>query len=322
MDPAVISDAWIKGDFAVQALIGVLRGFVQNSAIADFEDYRIQSEIKNKVDELPDDFDRKIIKSILAALQKRNRFIYCFVPDYTNERSDLECVFEQAEKCLIDLILLKSIPNEFDTPNRIEVVTLSNYQRSSFEHRRSLLASDGRTFIGGEHEEYEFLNLYLGKIFRYATRIEFCDKLFGSKFADNYIHTIKIMFKWLGGLPIDQGNCRLIFHCGMPPGYTKKHIQERISSFQSKYLTSTKIEIQFYQSTEDEQCLPHDRFITSDQISLTVGRGMDFLDKKTHKNRDVTIGLKSIDEVSRLLESYTKDIEERVTISGQRAVES
>ena len=314
MDPGVISDAWIKGDFAVQTLIGVLRGFVQNCAVADFEDYRTQSEIKNHIDGLPDDFDRKIIKSILATLHKRNRFIYCFVPDYTNERSDLECVFEQAEKCLIDLILLKSIPNEFDTPNQTEVVTLSDYQRSSFENRRSLLASDGRTFIGGEYEEYEFLNLHLGKVFRYATRIEFCDKLFGSKFADNYIYTIKILFKWLGGLLSDQGNYRLIFHCGMPPGHTKEHIQERISTFKNKYLDSTSIEIQFYQSTEDEQCLPHDRFVTTDQISLTIGRGMDFLDKNTRKNRDVTIGLKNADEVTRLLESYAGDIEERVNI--------
>ena len=314
MNPEVISDAWTKGDFAVQTLIGVLRGFIQNCAVADFEDYRIQSEIKNQIDGLPDDFDRKIIKSILATLQKRNRFIYCFVPDYTNEQPDLKCVFQQAKECLIDLILLKSLENGIDTPDGIEAVTLSEYQRSSFEHQRSSLAVDGRTFKGGEHEEYEFLNLNFGKVFQYATRIEFCDKLFGSRFADNYIYTIKILFKWLRGLSIDQENCRLIFHCGMPPGYGKEHIQERISTFKNKCLDSMNIEIQFYQSAEDEQCLPHDRFVTTDQISLTIGRGMDFLDKNTHKNRDVTIGLKSVDEVNRLLESYAGDMAERINI--------
>jgi hypothetical protein len=314
MDPGIISDAWTKGDFAVQTLIGVLRGFIPNCAVADFEDYHIQSEIKNQINGLPDDFDRKIVKFLLATLQKRNRFIYCLVPDYTGEQADLKCALQQAKKCLIDIILLKVLDNENDNPDGIGVVRLSEYQRSSFEHWRNLRAAGGRIFKNGEYGEYEFLNENLGKVFRYATRIEFCDKLFGSKFADNYIYTIKILFKWLSEILIDQGNCRLIFHCGMPPGYGKEHIKERITHFKNDYLNSIKIEIQFYESTQDEQYLPHDRFITTDQISLQIGRGMDFLDKKTNKNRDTTIGLKSAAEVDDLLESYTKDMTELISI--------
>ena len=68
LDPGVLSADSIENDYAIQALIGVLRGFTQNCFIAEFEDYRIQDAIKENVNSLPDNYDRKLIKKIACAL--------------------------------------------------------------------------------------------------------------------------------------------------------------------------------------------------------------------------------------------------------------
>jgi hypothetical protein len=54
------------------------------------------------------------------------------------------------------------------------------------------------------------------------------------------------------------------------------------------------MEIQFYQFPSSDNALPHERFILTDQIALSIDRGLDFLDKNTRKNRDVDIGYKSL----------------------------
>jgi hypothetical protein len=77
LDPDVLSVNNLANDFAMQALIGALRGFTQNCCIAEFEDYRVQDAIKEQVKNLPDTYERKLVKKLLAAIAKRNRFIYC-----------------------------------------------------------------------------------------------------------------------------------------------------------------------------------------------------------------------------------------------------
>ncbi len=67
LDPDILSVKNISNDFAMQALISALRGFTQNCFITEFQDYRIQDAIKEQVKSLPDNYDRKIIKSLFAA---------------------------------------------------------------------------------------------------------------------------------------------------------------------------------------------------------------------------------------------------------------
>jgi hypothetical protein len=96
----------------------------------------------------------------------------------------------------------------------------------------------------------------------------------------------------------------LAFHCGKPKGLTDDHIKTQLSSFRCGRLCRLPIEIHFYQLPNPDKALPHERFILTDQMALEIGRGMDFLDCNTRKNRDVSIGYKSMAEVDDLLRSY------------------
>ena len=307
LDPEVISFANNLGVLGLQSLNAILRGFLQNCFVAEFEDYRIQQAIKDKVDSLPESYDRTIIKKLFTALQKRNRFIYCLSPDHSGRKSDVQCAIEQAISSLLDLLLLKEIPSDITIPTGIEVVTLTTYQNCNFECNRSLLASNGKTFREGDLDERDFLDKNFKKALRYACRIEVCDRLFGRKFGDNYLYTTRIMHRWLEQVISDPNNCKLIFHCGKPDdeyGPDIDFIRMQIAGLKQGRLAELHIELVFYDHPTPEKCLPHERFIFTDQIAFEIGRGMDFIDRITQKNRDVSIGIKSQKEVEDLLEFY------------------
>ena len=107
LEPEVISVAKEDGPYAMQCFISILRGFLQNCFIAEFEDYRVQQAIKEQVAALPNTFDRTVIKKLFAALAKRNRFIYCLVSDEGSRRDDVACVLEQAAAAFLDLLLIR-----------------------------------------------------------------------------------------------------------------------------------------------------------------------------------------------------------------------
>jgi hypothetical protein len=307
MDPEVIPFANDLGVLGLPSLNGILRAFLQNCFIAEFEDYRIQQAIKDRVDSLPESYDRTIVKKLFAALKKRNRFVYCLVPDYSGRKSDVESAVEQAISSFLDLLLLKEIPTNTTIPAGVEVTTLATYQNCNFECGRSLLASNGKTMKEGDLDERAFLDQTFGKALRFAGRIEVCDRLFGRKFGDNYLYTTKTMLRWLEQVIRDPDSCKLIFHCGKPDdeyGPDIEYIRTKIAKYKKGRLSSFHIELVFYDNPDSEKSLPHDRFIFTDQIAFGIDRGMDFINRATQKNRDVSIGYKSIKEIDELLKSY------------------
>lgn len=176
------------------------------------------------------------------------------------------------------------------------------------------LAINGKTFVSGDLDEKDFLDWCFGKMLRYPTRIEICDKLFGSRFGDNFEYTVKTFLRWLEQIIVDPKNCKFIFHCGKPEGHTDHHIKTQLVSFKTGRLENLPIEIQFYQLPDNSPVLPHDRYLITDQIVIDIGRGLDFLDRNTKKNRDLTIGYKSFKEVDDLLKSYASAMLPRILI--------
>ena len=71
--------------------------------------------------------------------------------------------------------------------------------------------------------------------------------------------------------------------------------------------SNIKIEILFYHREELENnlpALPHERFIITDQMAINIGRGMDFLNRHTRRNRDILIKSANNDEVINLIKGY------------------
>ncbi|MEA1878026.1 MAG: hypothetical protein U9N86_14310 [Bacteroidota bacterium] len=305
MDPNVLSTENLQHKYAMQTFIGTVRGFLQNCFIAEFEDYRIQESIKIQVNRLPDSFDRKIIKALLKTLMKRNHFIYCLIPDHSGIKNDFTCALEQAAGTFLDLLLVEEIDDELEIPAGVEIASLATYQNTDFEIRRSKLASDGLIIKNGNLEEEDFWDQCLKKALRFSTRIEICDRLFGKMFADNYKYNVKIMLRWLERILIDPDNCSLLFHCEKPDGFTDQYMAAELTALKKGRISNMPIAVQFYQHPGLANCLPHARFILTDQIVLKIDPGMDFLDPKTGKNRDACIECKSSKEVNTLLKSYS-----------------
>lgn len=163
LHPEVISIARQNGALGLQVLISILRGFLPNCFIAEFQDYRVQEAIKEELDKLDDDFDRKLIKEIFRVMEKRNRFVYCLVPDYASPKSDDDTAKEQAEEAMLDLLLLVDQDDDFEM---VEIATLFDYQHSEFEAVRSKLVAEGLTLAADGLAGKEVLDLYLKKALR------------------------------------------------------------------------------------------------------------------------------------------------------------
>jgi hypothetical protein len=304
LQSSVISDAAAAGSHGMQNFISILRGFLQNCCLLEFYDDRTRSEIKAAVDKLPEDFDRASLKKVFAQLAKLNRFVYCLEPDHIGEKLDLDCVLEQAKASLLQIIVVDESEKKRTPPEDCELAPLSRYHHTLFEETRSSLSSDGRTSVAGAMDEAVFLDKHFLRALRHAGKIELCDRLAGSRFADNYRHTIRALLKWLSNAHDDPANCSIVFHLGEADGKKPAYINSELSSYRAAGpLAATPTEIRYYHTE-----MPHQRFILTDQFAIEIDRGLDFLDRSTNKNRDVSLNTKSHTETSKLLAAYAGNL--------------
>lgn len=311
IDPEVIRAASREGPYAVQCLIGILRGFLQNCFLLDFVDYRVQNAISDCIDELADPHERKAIKTLLGAMQKRNRFVCALEADY-DDRPDVDRALDQARAAGLDLIFVESREAISTAPAGVDVATLADYQITDFENDRSRIAAEGMAFRTGEMTEIEFLDRTFKKALRHASRIEVCDKLFG-KFRDNFVYSIGVFLTWLAQILEDPANCSLVIHCG-EIDVSENYLRGELAKFKTGRLAGLTIEVQPYGLGDPDHCLPHDRFILTEQVALTIGRGMDFLDRNTQQNRDLVVDYKSRKQVDDILQSYGPEKLQKISI--------
>ena len=301
--PNVFKDAAESAPYGMQILIGILRGFLQNCCVAEFEDERTYGEIKGIVEDLPADFDRRTVKKLMVHLKKQNRFIYCLEPDYLGEKSDLQCVSEQADRELIQLLLVSEGEEIEHGEGDFELARLNTYNGGDFEEERSKVASGGLAPRDGDLHDNEFMDQHLLRALKHAGSIQMCDRIAGTKFGDNYEYTIHALIKWLGSHLADSSVCHLGFHFGQADGHKSSYIQGELANYKSESLPpSTELKVGYYSD------LPHQRFIITDQFALEIDRGLDFLNRRTGKNRNVSINLKNRREIIALLSDYSDQI--------------
>jgi len=299
MHPEVFKDATAAAPYGMQTLIGILRGFVQNCCIAEFDDDRTHTEIKKVIKELPEDFDRHTLKKLLVHLEKQNRFVYCLAPDYSEEKSDLECVVRQADQELIQLVLIGSETEVDCGESEFKLARLATYNCTRFEEERSRLAGEGSTTPDDSLRNNEFMNRHFLRALKHARCIQLCDRLAGARFGDNYEYTIHEFVSWLGVTLTDPAGCRMTFHVGQADGHKSSYIKNELSEYKRVNLPDEmNIEVHYYSD------LSHQRFILTDQFAMGIDRGLDFLNKRSRMNRNVEINMKSRKEAQALLGSY------------------
>jgi hypothetical protein len=303
LEPGIVEVARQRGDIGLQALIGILYDLLHNCFVADFEDERGWNELRGLVNNLDDDDNRKRIKEILTVMYKRNRFIGCLTPDYTGEKSDTTCLLEQAAGALLDLLLMSEPGDLSEDFTDVEIATLENYQRSNFARERRSIAAGGVTLEEGELDETVFLDRFLKKALRYATSIDICDRIFGDQYGGNYKYTAQVFFNWLEQNLADPDNCQISFYCGVPDD--QDLMIGDLKRLKRGRLGRISIKLCLHDNVSAKGALPHDRFIVTNQVALGLPRGMDFLNRFTRKNRDLTIDYKNDDQVNKLIASYS-----------------
>ncbi|TSA48171.1 MAG: hypothetical protein D4R56_00890 [Deltaproteobacteria bacterium] len=307
MSPDVVEDANEGGPYALDSLIGILQGFLQNCFIAEFEDDRFQRAFYSNVSQLPASNARKKILTLFGQLKNRHHFISCLAPNYFGVDDDLSCAIKQAEDVLLDLLLIATKENFQPVTLKTEVAMLDNYNQSNFASSRSILAQKGKTLKPNQLGQSELLDKIFKKALMYASRIEICDRIFGRKFGDNFEYSFVTMFRWLEKNVADPVRLeKIIIHCEKPPGYGDDNMKVKLSPIKSGRFSKIIIEIRFYNkdSQFEGDPLPHDRYLMTDQVAFDIGRGMDFLSKRTRGNRDISINYKDPDEISALIGEY------------------
>ena len=288
LQPEMFEEAQIDGADAIQNIASILNGFLQNCFVAVFEDDRWGTAVKENLKIWPETMTRRRVKSILVKLKKHNRIIYNLVPDYNNEKPDIDCVFEQAHLASLDLLMVVASEGDQAVPTGVEIATRLSYQDTTFEPKRSDIAVSGMTCSPGQMDEDTFIDFHFAKALKHATTIDICDRMCGkTNFTGNFRYTVGKLMIRLGQLLQDPLSCRIIFHIGQPPGHGKHFILQELTSIKNAALAGTPIEVRFYDDTLPNPSLPHQRFILTEQIALDVDRGLDFLDSTTQKCRDI-----------------------------------
>ncbi len=300
-DPNVIAAAESGGTYALQCLIGILRGFEANCLLAEFDDYFVQEALRERLNELQDDNARKALKSLFATLDKRKRFVYSLESRDAPPESRVPDVLLQGAQAELDLVLSEN-SDTHPNPHKIPTCSLVTYNTTHFEAERAAASNGGRTFAAGSHAESDFLDWTLRKALKHCTSIQVYDKLFGERFRGNFEYSAKAFIRWLETFVADPSQVALYIHCGLPGGNTGHFIQNQLTSFRRGRLATMPITVQFYKTADGED-LPHQRYLITHQVAIDLGRGMDCLDPGTQRNREGKFGFASPDELALALQS-------------------
>jgi len=239
------------------------------------------------------------------SLKTKNRFVGCLKYDYSGEKSEFEMLLEQCATIPLDIALL----TQKKADAHFACTTLSDYSSTDFKGCQSKAASEGETVLPQEERSPgDFFSRCFHAAFRYSSKIEVCDRLFGKQFGDNYKFSIAEFYRWLGQEMKDPRSVNMIIHCGLPGTSdrecTAAFFLDELKKARDSGSPGMPVKVQFYDSDNKSVSLPHERFIITEQFCFDIGRGMDFLDFKTRKNRDTKIKLSSKVDSLKLLEYY------------------
>jgi hypothetical protein len=289
-DPAIITVALDGDPLGLACLIGIIRGFESNCFFAEFDDWYVQTELKDHVKKLNDKLQTingqkepeiangvKRLKSLLYTMAKRNLFICCLTSKGEPPSERVTAVLAQGQDAELDLVFaaeMKGNPN----PGRLPIATLQNYSASDFEARRSQMASNGMLFAPEQLGERDFLNKTLRKALKHCSAIHVYDNVMGNKWGDNYEYTIRTFLYWLEEFVAEPDKLHLHLYCGKPPGNLDHHMKGQLMSFRRKRLKTMPITLHFHDTlagTDDLLRIPtqggHQSDVRPDGVPIQNG---------------------------------------------------
>ncbi len=304
LDPAVVTQASQHGDAGLSSLIGILRGLLANTCIADFDDERIRQEIGALVQAAHwpgcTEDGVKCLKMLLKRMENQRRFIPVFgYPDDDRPEQLAQHIAHNAEKKGIDAYVS---PTKNETiPSIVEQLGLFTFSSSHFETRRQESATNGVLLQGGDHSSDGFFKAYFLKALKHAKRVEFVDRLFADKYADHFEYTTNQILRHISSNVSDSSRISVTIHSIAPRAEGRLDHCRKTTSQQGRNIQT---EVHVYDETESmDTCLHHDRFLLTDQFAFEIGRGLDLFDMCHKKNRDVSVSFKDTKKVQAIIDA-------------------
>lgn len=275
LDPSCIDEAEQAGEFGHAALFEILLGLLQNCFLAETKSWTVALGLAKAVEGIQDQDARKRALEILALFQTRSRFldvIECADNDYETPCGSL-AVDDWKNPRLDHLILGRDVFQSLPKTS-----TLSTYPSSGFSLQRSESVV-GKTVRRGQHDFTQIFSLYFACIVRESSVIRLIDPIAG-RFGENHFHNILL---WIEEVDRLRSDISIELHTE----FEDSNNFSRLSSFISEKCEGSGICFTVIPYNKDQ--LPHERFLVANHFTLVIGRGIDLVDPKTLRNRDLFV---------------------------------
>jgi len=301
---------FLPGDTAAVygMVIGLLQDLKQTGLILVDDEKCIYNALAQGVDKCPVKFKKKL-QEILKELNKKNRIVPAPLQgEVSSKCSDKSCQYciKIAEEYNPIAVLARQNCNlcakkQVAHLPTVRVIDVDEYTID--DAFCSLLYPRDRVFDHGEEEQHKFEQEILIPLFRDAKHVKIYDRYIGrsilQKNADNY----KLALEWILEVFVRESRkpnffevysgCRTQFHRNQLPRDTSRDeaALRQLETDMKKILPGFKLIVK--NETYNKQ-LPHDRYLVTNQVAVSVGRGFDLLlDKRSslypRRLRDVHI---------------------------------
>lgn len=277
IDPDCLAEAEAEGPIAGGSLIALFQAALQNCFVAETKgSWRVGGDLRAAVEAISDQDLRKKLTELLVALATRNRFeevIECDEGDLDTPVGDL-AVADVENGDLDHLILCSS-----RILDHHKVSSLATYPVSGFSSARSE-AMEGRTIAPDSLTFEQIFAQRFARLIRLSHKIAIVDYKLGHDFSGNYFENLALWATSLKetGRPLEF---LLVTECKSPG--IERSIRDRLSE------VFDDCSVNWILKSEGD--LPHERFLITPGFAVDIGRGVDLINPRTMKNRDLKIGI-------------------------------
>ena len=212
----------------------------------------------------------------------------------------------QSKEHQIDALIVPEIEDGWPVPDGTEVTALEDYTESEFEELRSENATNGIAPKWGEWTADQLKNNVLVKILKYAKTFDFCDQTFHHFRNDHQFSTVHL-FECLGKNELlkngsnESGKLKIWFRSFFPDkDDVDKDIEALLQKCKKDQLLDADIYLQYYVDRK----IPHGRYIMTDQFTILIDPGLDFLIERTKCCNELAWSFKNADDIQKQIAEY------------------
>ena len=265
IDPEIIPDAVVKGESALDSLIGILRGFRRGCIMTETDAWEIGATLGEYVGEIPDDFhhERKLISELIIQYFLKGGGPWVVLETDGDGRPFIDVAVAQGTETELDLLLTPSAscPTADDT---WESCSHSNFNGTEFSASRDRIAN-GHSFREGEIDHESLFDQCFGKMLQHAEKIVITDYALGEHYNNTQPENMKRWVRSIERILCNPGSATLIIQ-------TLKSAHSRSIENDVEFLRN---EVDLTLKLEFIEKKIHRRFLAADSHCLNTDRGVD-----------------------------------------------